>query len=304
MRPLLKLAALPLLPLALQACSTYTDADVAAAAPPPATLGQGPALWKVADEDTTIYLFGTVHALPKDVEWFNAPIATALGASDELVTEIPKVDPGDTAIQQATIAKGVATDGITLRNRLTPEQSARYEAALTGLGMPAAAFDSFEPWFAGMTLATLPLFRAGYDPNSGVEKVIEAEAEGKTRTALESVEYQLDLFDTLPEDVQVAFLMSGVDTIDELVPLLDRIVAEWAVGDVEDVARLAFTTARDDAVAEAVFFQRNRNWTDWIDARMDRPGTVFIAVGAGHLAGDKSVQAYLQQRGIAVTRVQ
>ena len=44
------------------ACATTPPEPVAPAVP-------GPALWKVADKDTTIYLFGTVHALPKDVPW-------------------------------------------------------------------------------------------------------------------------------------------------------------------------------------------------------------------------------------------
>ncbi len=55
---------------------------------PAAPKVSGPALWKVADEDTTIYLFGTVHALPKDVPWMRGAIGPALAASDTLVTEV------------------------------------------------------------------------------------------------------------------------------------------------------------------------------------------------------------------------
>jgi uncharacterized protein YbaP (TraB family) len=56
-------------------------------------------------------------------------------------------------------------------------------------------------------------------------------------------------------------------------------------------------------VAEALLYSRNANWAEWIDTRLDEPGTVFIAVGAGHLAGAKSVQDYLAQKGITVARV-
>jgi uncharacterized protein YbaP (TraB family) len=59
----------------------------------------------------------------------------------------------------------------------------------------------------------------------------------------------------------------------------------------------------DPAVAEALLYNRNANWAEWIDTRMDTPGTVFIAVGAGHLAGARSVQDYLGAKGITVTRV-
>jgi hypothetical protein len=50
--------------------------------------------------------------------------------------------------------------------------------------------------------------------------------------------------------------------------------------------------------------RRNARWAEWIDARLDRPGTVFLAVGAGHLAGRDSVQAMLEKRGIKAKRVQ
>jgi len=52
----------------------------------------GPALWKAADEDTTVYLFGTVHALPKEIKWMNNTLAEALQSSESLVTEITMDD--------------------------------------------------------------------------------------------------------------------------------------------------------------------------------------------------------------------
>ncbi|MDZ4271231.1 MAG: TraB/GumN family protein, partial [Erythrobacter sp.] len=69
------------------------DDHAATEAAVPATVGNGPAMWKVADEDTTIYLFGTVHVLPEGIDWYDATIADALSGSDIIVTEIP-MDPG------------------------------------------------------------------------------------------------------------------------------------------------------------------------------------------------------------------
>ena len=60
----------------------------------------------------------------------------------------------------------------------------------------------------------------------------------------------------------------------------------------------------DQRLAEALLYNRNEKWAGWVDDRMDRPGTVFIAVGAGHLAGERSVQDFLGERGFTVTRVQ
>ncbi|MDX1703532.1 MAG: TraB/GumN family protein, partial [Altererythrobacter ishigakiensis] len=92
--------------------------------------------------------------------------------------------------------------------------------------------------------------------------------------------------------------------IDQIKPLLDQMVAEWVEGDAHALATLMNEGLTDPALAESLLYKRNRNWADWIDTRLDEPGTVFIAVGAGHLAGDKSVQEYLKAREIETVRVQ
>jgi uncharacterized protein YbaP (TraB family) len=98
-------------------------------------------------------------------------------------------------------------------------------------------------------------------------------------------------------------MMEAATGIDEVKPMLDSMVAEWAEGDAEGLAAIMNDGMSDPAVAEALLYKRNANWAEWIDTRLDTPGTVFIAVGAGHLAGAKSVQDYLAKKGIKVTRV-
>jgi uncharacterized protein YbaP (TraB family) len=52
-----------------------------------------------------------------------------------------------------------------------------------------------------------------------------------------------------------------------------------------------------------MFSERNARWADWIAARLQTPGTVFVAVGAGHLAGKDSVLVRLAEKGIESQRV-
>ena len=286
--------------LALPACAT-TEAEptVAAKAEP-----NGPAMWKVADEDTTIYLFGTVHALPDDVNWLRPDIASALARSDTLVTEITAGEMEDPSSQMAIAAKAMLPQDQSLRDTLSDEDRAVYEAALGKLGLPPGAFDRFEPWFAGMTLAVLPLMQQGYNPESGVEKVIDTQAgPDRARAALETLQSQIDIFDTLPADAQVEFLMSSARDPMAIVNMMDQMVAEWMEGDADDLAKIMNMGLSDPALADALLYKRNERWAEWIDERLDKPGAVFIAVGAGHLAGQKSVQDYLSARGIEVSRV-
>ena len=263
----------------------------------------GPALWKVADEDTTIYLFGTVHALPKDIVWFKGPIADALGGADEFVTEVDMSDPA--AMQPMMMAKASLPEGQSLRDLLKPDDRTDYETALAGLGMPPAAFDKFEPWFASMMFTILPLMKAGYSPDSGVEQVLLAKVgDTKKKGELETAEYQIDLFDSLPMDTQVTYLNEMVDNVPKVKETLDRMVAEWSQGDPDGLGAILNDEMDDPVLYARLLTDRNANWAKWIDQRLDTPGTVFIAVGAGHLAGKGDVQEQLEKLGIATTRVQ
>lgn len=279
--------------------------QVAAAPVPQIPVAVGaPALWKLADGDTTIYLFGTVHALPKDVEWFNGPVEAALASSQLLVTEIPPGELLKPEVQQAFIARSALPDGQTLRDLLSAEQRTAFEAAVTKLGVPATAFDKVKPWFAAMTLSALPLIKGGYTLEAGVESAIEARAGTKERGALETVETQLSLFDDMPMEVQIAYLNGVVAQMDRVVPSMNSMVSAWARGDAEGLAAQMNEALTDPALAERLLYARNRNWAHWITKRLEQPGTVFVAVGAGHLAGANSVQDYLAQADKPVVRVQ
>lgn len=263
-----------------------------------------PALWKVADADTTIWLFGTIHALPPGLTWLDGPVATALKGSDELVTEIPETDAA--TMQAAVLAHAVLPAGQTLRAMMNEADRARFEQALAGFGLPAEAFDRFEPWYAAVALTALPLARSGYSSANGVEERIAAEAHtlGRPRWGLETAEDQLHMFDSLPLDVQTTYLHEVIEALPTLDAQLGEMVREWQAGHAEKLAELLNAEEDDPRMVEALLTNRNRSWAGWVVRRLDRPGVVFMAVGAGHLAGKDSVQEMLRQRGIEAVRVQ
>lgn len=274
-----------------------------AAAPAPAQTAR-PALWRVADEDTTIYLFGTVHALPKGVVWFNGEVARAFERSHELVTEIVETDGAQ--MQAAFMAKAMMPEGQTLRGLMTPEKRTAYEAALKAQGLPEGAFDRLKPWYAAVLLSAMPMMKEGFDPNHGVEKTLDTKAKALRRphSALETAEYQLGLFDALPQAMQLRFLDEVIRTMPEAKNEIAGMIRAWQTGDAETLARIMNDDEDEPELMEALLFRRNKAWADWIRTRLDRPGTVFMAVGAGHLAGDGSVQKELAARGIGSTRLQ
>ncbi len=283
-------------------------AEPAAATAPTAivaTTDADPALWVVKDEDTTIYLFGTVHVLKPGLSWFDEAVKTAFDKSDQLMLEM--VLPDDPAqVGKEMMPLALDQSGKTLSSRLDPDQLAAYQAAMASVGLPAAQFDAFEPWFPAITLSMLPLTKLGYDPEQGAEKQLTsmAKASGKPVAGFETFTEQLGFFDTLPETQQVAFLNSVVKDLDKLGPQLDKMVLLWTKGDPDGLAAaMNESMAATPELAKILLWDRNARWADQIKARMDKPGTVFVAVGAGHLAGDKSVQDYLKERGLTVKRV-
>jgi len=288
--------AAPLLALLLPACAPL-DAPPANAA----EAYRGPAIWRIADKDTTIYLFGTVHALPKDAQWFSGPVARAYAQSNELVTEIPMTDAAADA--KAIAARALLPQGKSLRDLMTSEDRKQFEAALVSLGLPVEAMDKFRPWYAALTLSLLPVTQAGYDPQSGAESALSAKSDGKTKAALETVDQQIALFDGLPTSVQLQFLDDSVESVSKASSTLDAMVADWMKGDPDALAMLLNRDIDDPVLYKRLLTDRNAHWARWIDQRMKQPGTVFVAVGAGHLAGKDSVQDELRKLGIKARRV-
>lgn len=263
-----------------------------------------PALWVVEDADTTVYLFGTVHALKPGLSWFDEAVRTAFDKSDELVLEMVEPDP---ATMQGLILKiAVNLEGPTLTEKLPADKREAFAKAVTDVGAPVAALDRFDPWFAAVTLTVAGLPKLGYDQANGAEHVLgaAAKAAGKPVIGLETPEQQLGFFDTLAEPLQLKFLVSTIDDYPQMAGQLDAMVTNWAAGDPEKLAKVMNEELADTPeIAKVLLADRNARWADWIAQRMQKPGTVFLAVGAGHLAGPDSVQAGLAKRKLTAERV-
>lgn len=264
-----------------------------------------PAVWVVKDADTTVYLFGTVHALDGKGDWFNDEVKTSFDASQELVLEI--ISPENPAEVAPLVQKhGIDTSGKTLTSKLSPKHQAMMAERLKTLGMPVNALDMFRPFFAAMTLTVIDMQAMGIDPNSGAEKVLTKAAKDRKIAIgeVESMEQQMMMLNALDEKEQVRLLEKTLEESSEAKETLNKMIGAWGRGDAEGVASVLNETSKESpALYKLLVSDRNKAWAEWIDNRLDKPGTVFMAVGAGHLAGPDSVQRYLKDRGIASSRI-
>ena len=299
----------PLLAVTLLAGSAAAPAQQHLPSPQPvqseaAPIQAHPGLWKVAYHDTTIYLFGTIHLLPEGIDWFHGPLANAFEHSDLLLTELPDVANGD--VMAAVMKYGTLPQGQSLRARMSDEQRAKYEAALASLGLPKTMFDRNKPWMAAITLPLIKLQKAGFNLEQGVETQLAQrnKALGHPRAGLETIDFQFGVFNSLSEAEQLDYLMEVIDALPQINGAIKSMVATWARGDADGLAALLNAEEDIPALAETLIYSRNRTWAGWIETRLKQPGTVFIAVGAGHLAGKGSVQQVLAKHGVKAARVQ
>lgn len=265
-----------------------------------------PPLWVVRDPDTTLYLFGSVHVLPPYVGWLSGPVKRAVVASDMVMLELA---PGAVERERAVLqALGALSPGAPLRDRLPRDCAGALDKAGEAIGYPPGTFDRAAPWIVQNEIGGRAITAAGYSVDNGVEAALTelARHRGKPVLGLEKAADQWRAFAGVTERDQRAALCRLLADPQAPVAANARAVAAWRRG---DVAALTAQFAADRASAppglwDALVTARNERWTGWIVHRMARPGTVFIAVGTGHLVGSGSVIERLRARGMTVSRLQ
>lgn len=265
-----------------------------------------PALWKLADEDTTIYLFGTIHLLPEGLEWRTPKLKQALDSADELVLETQfGTDLAKTG--QTMMALGMSPGQPPLIERVPAAKRAALAAAIKDSKVPPKLLDRMETWAAALTLLAASMRSMGFEAERGVEMGLEADhrAGKKPVKGLETVEQQFGFFDTLSEEAQRAFLVGTLEDGSATKAQFEAMLKAWAAGDTDAIARTFDSeTALSPELRKVLMTERNTAWADWLAKRLEQPGTVMVAVGAGHLAGSDSVQRMLARRGLETERVQ
>lgn len=264
-----------------------------------------PALWAIADSDTTIYLFGTIHLLPADMQWRSAKFDQALANSQELVVETIVDDKNPTKLMSAMANLGLAKGLPPILERVPAAKRPALEAAIKKSGVPLPAYNGMKTWMAAFLLLSNQFRALGL--SGGVEGVLRNDflARNKPIGELESNVEQIGFFDKLPESAQRALLDGAMEEDGSMKTEFGRMLAAWSRGDVTGIAKtFDQDLATSPELRDVLIRQRNANWSKWIGQRMAQPGAIMVAVGAGHLAGTQSVLQMLQKEGYKVTRLQ
>lgn len=271
--------------------------------------GAGPAMWVVSDEDSTIYLFGTFHILPSSMRWTTPAFDAAMEETPVTMTEVDTNSPEAQAKMAALVEElGLNPPGVTLSATLGPERAARFAEIAAKYGASMASLEPLKPWLAMISLSVVIMQKEGFAVESGAETTILARAasEGDRIAHLESAEFQIRALAGLDERELLADFDSSLEQLAEFDEYADQVLAAWKSGDVATLERETLAPMRETAPGafRTLITERNANWVREIDALMAGSEDYFIAVGAGHLAGEGSVVDMLEEKGLAVRRVQ
>ncbi len=269
-----------------------------------------PALWKLTgtkpEQQGTAYLFGTIHILPKDVNWRTPLLETALKESDRLIIEVLGLE--DTQNAARIFSKlAISPNQPKIETRVKPSLRDDLDAVIDKSNIPEFALNRMESWAAALSLASAQTNNLGLDSSEGVEKKLVAQfAEFKKPVeGLETIEQQLGYFDTLPETQQRDMLVSVVEDAGDTKSSFEKLFNAWISGDTEIIAELSTGGILEDPkTREKLLVARNQDWTEQLDKKLQSPGTSFVAVGAAHLVGSDAVQAMLEKRGYKIQKIQ
>jgi hypothetical protein len=260
-------------------------------------------LWKVTKAENSIFLLGSIHYLRRDNYPLNPTVLDAFAASQRLVLEVDLNSAAGAAAQKIALDKALYRDGTDLSQNVSEETYRLAAQRAAELGLDMRILSPMKPWFVALTMVAVNLQRLGFDPRLGVDRYLAARAKeaGKPTSGLETLEFQLGLFDQLSKDEQESMLRETVGELDRLDTNINDIVQAWLKGDGKRLAELLLAGMREyPELEQKIIVERNRRWLTELEKLLEQGSNAMVVVGAAHLVGKEGIVAMLQARGYTV----
>ncbi len=268
-------------------------------------------LWAISgpDQATTSYLFGTIHMIPAKDYALSDAARKALASSERIAFEIDMEEMQNPANLFGMMDKLFMANDTSLADLLTPEEYKEVESHFSELGLPFAFLTKMKPMFLSV-MADVDMQGFGQEDSEIKSYEIElsklAEEQKKDIFGLETMAFQMSLFDAIPYRSQAEMLLAAIRSEDEEAGegQFDRMVELYKTENIHDMANMMQDedSGMDSNMEEMLLLKRNRSWIPLMATAMQEK-TVFFAVGAGHLGGPEGVVALLRKAGYTVKRV-
>ncbi len=264
-------------------------------------------LWEISGNGLTqsSYLFGTIHMIESEDYFLPQGTLSAVDNSSKMIFEIDMADMSDPMKLMPLLQKAYMKGDTTLKDLVTAEDYTLVEDHFKELGLPLMMLERMKPMF-------LTVFASGdFDPNglnNGSIKSYEmefakmAEDGNKATGGLETVEYQIGVFDKIPYKDQADMLMEALKSSDTEDDTFQQLVDLYKEQDIYGLFEMMKEDESIEEFEDVLLYQRNKNWIPIMEEEMKQQ-RVFFAVGAGHLGGDLGVINLLRLQGFTLSAI-
>jgi uncharacterized protein len=263
-------------------------------------------LWKISGKNLSkpSYLFGTIHMLCADDVQLSDNLRKAINTSDRVYLEL---DMDNMFEMLGVIGKMKMRNDTTLADLLEPAEYEKVKGFFknqNGL-LPFSVLETYKPMLAASTLMQSSLNCA---KQVAMEQLVmkEAKSKGKSIKGLETMAFQISIFDSIPYKVQAKQLYNYIENYDKVndnkeFEELTKAYLNQQLDKLEEI-----TKKEDMGISnftDLLLYKRNENWTKKMDELM-ATNSLVVAVGAGHLPGDRGVINLLRKAGYKVEPIE
>jgi len=261
-------------------------------------------LWELTmPSGEPLYIVGSIHLLKPDAYPLPDPIEEAFAASPEVIFETDIDALNNPATQMKLLQMGMYQDGSGLEDHVSEETWTQLTDYLNEQGMPPQLVAKFKPWMAALTLSVLGMQKAGYDPMHGLEFYFNKKAKesGKPVSGLEDPMFQINLLASFSGENEEDYLVQTLEDLESLPDYLKQMDEAWRTGNMDQLAEFLNEHLLEfPEIADQLLYDRNEDWATKLDQRIKEGKPAIVIVGAGHLAGEKSLLDLLEQKGYTI----
>lgn len=262
-------------------------------------------LWRIQGSVNTVFLLGSVHLLREEDYPLPDGLMQAYAEADALLLELDLDDVDPVAAQALLNRIGRLASG-TLADWMGDAHYSRAAALAAELDIDLERMSGVKPWYAALVILQLQLGRLGFAPQLGIDSFFSGRArgDGKPVDGLETLDYQLGIFDSMSRDLQSDFLLETLVEAGEIEDSLGKMIQAWRSGNTAELAGLLQQGFEDyPALYQRLVVERNQNWVDHIKGLLETDRNVLVIVGALHLVGEQSVIDLLRERGVVARQL-
>jgi uncharacterized protein YbaP (TraB family) len=265
-------------------------------------------LWEISGNGlkSKSYLFGTIHVIPKEDFFYPKNTEEVLKQSESVFFEVDMDKMNDMTTMFSVLDKIMMNDEIKLQDLLTENEYNVIKTYFKETGLPMMVIDRFKPMIS-QVLADPSIqassLKEGDIKSYEMELMELAKTYKKKLEGLETIEFQLSIFDSIPYKDQAKYLYQTIASANNGQGELKELVEIYKSQNLNQLGKAINEDENGlNSFLDILLNERNKKWIPIMEKNM-MTHPCFFAVGAGHLVGDKGLINLLRQNSYTVNPV-